>query len=87
MTTTVRKEQPEDGPRRRRRWHPRDSNESAAGWPEQLADVGRSNPALRGLNDHATTGSGPTRPSDARDSEPVQLSVTVAGVRAWYLLL
>ena len=36
----------------------RDSHESAAGRPEQLADVGRSEPALRGLNDYASTGSG-----------------------------
>ena len=39
------------------------------GRPEQLADVGRSDPALRGLNDHATTGSGPTRQFNARDSK------------------
>ena len=70
---------PMDGPRRRRRRRqPRDSDESVAGRPEQLADVGRSDPALSGLNDHATTGSGPK--SDARDSEP--LLVSVAGARA-----
>ena len=49
--------------------------------PEQLADVGRSDPALRGLNDYASTGSGP-RKSDARDSEPLLVSVDVA--RAGY---
>ena len=47
---------------------------------EQLADVGRIDPAQSELNDHATTGSGPTRQSDARDSEP--LLVSVAGARA-----
>ncbi len=36
---------------------------------ELLADVGRSDPAASGLNDHATSGNGPTRQSDARDSE------------------
>ena len=35
---------------------------------------------LRGLNDYASTGSGPTRQSDARDSE--QLHVLVARARA-----
>ena len=84
-TTTGRTEQPEDGPRRRRRRRSRDSHESVAGRPEQLADVGQSNPALRGLNDHAITLSGPTHQSDARDLEP--LHVSVAGARAWYLLL
>ena len=49
--------------------------------PEQLADVGRSDPALRGLNDYASTGSGPTRQSDARDSE---LLVSVDVARAEY---
>ena len=46
-----------------------------------------SDPALSGLNDHTTTraGSGPTRQSDARDSDP--LLVSVAGARAGYLLL
>ena len=34
-------------PRRRRRRRSRDSNESVAGRPEQLADVGRSNLALQ----------------------------------------
>ena len=36
---------------------------------EQLADVGRSEPAESGLNDHATIGSGPTRQFYALDSE------------------
>ena len=58
----------------RRRRRSRDS--------EQLADVGRSDLELRGLNDHASTGSGPTRQSDARDSEPLHVSVDVA--RAGY---
>ena len=58
------------------------ANESVAGRPEQLADVGRSDLALRGLNNYASTGSGPTRQSDARDSEPLLVSVDVA--RAWY---
>ena len=71
--------------RRRRRRQPRDSDESVAGRPEQLADVGLSDPALRGLNDYATTGSGQTHQSDARDSEPPQMSV--AGARAGYFLL
>jgi hypothetical protein len=44
---TGQQEQPEDGPRRRRRWGPRDSHESAVGRLEQLAGVGPSNPALR----------------------------------------
>ena len=57
---------------------PRDSNESVAGRPEQLADVGRSDPELRRLNDYASTGSGPTCQSDARDSEPLLVSVDVA---------
>ena len=53
--TTGRAEQPEDGPlRRRRRWHPRDSKESPAGRMEQLADVGRSDPAASGLKDYVT---------------------------------
>ena len=78
--STGRAQQPEDGPRRRRRQRSRDSNESVAGRPEQLADVGRSYLALRGLNDYVSTGSGPTRQSDARDSEP--LLVSVAGARA-----
>ena len=47
-------------------------------------DVGRNDLELRGLNDYASTGSGPTRQSDARDSEP--LHVSVAGERAGYLL-
>jgi hypothetical protein len=50
----------------------------AVGRLEQLVDVGQSDPALRGLNDHAsdaTTGSGPTRQYDARDSEPPLVSV------------
>ena len=56
MTTTGQVEQPEDGPRRRRRLHPRDSQESAVGLMEQLADVtvGRSDSAASGLNDYAT---------------------------------
>ena len=41
----------------------------------------RSDLELRGLNDYASTGSGPTRQSDARDSEP--LLVSVAGALAW----
>ena len=45
----------------------RDSHESVAGRPEQLANVGRSDLALRGLNDHNSTESGPTHQSDARD--------------------
>ena len=52
-----------------------------AGRPEQLADVGRSDLERRNtLNDYASTGSGPKRQSDARDSEP--LHVSVAGARA-----
>ena len=39
---------------------------------------------LSGLNDHASTGSGPTRQSDAWDSE--LLHVSVAWVLAGYLL-
>ena len=58
--------------------HPRDSDESVAGRQEHLEDVGRSNPALRGLNDYASTGSGPTHQSDARDLE-LLVSVDVAG--------
>ncbi len=38
---------------------------------EQLADVGRSDPAASGLNDYATIGSGQTRQSDERGSEPL----------------
>ncbi len=59
VTTTGRAEQPEDGPRRRCRRHPRDSHdsESDADWMKQLVDVGWSNPALSGLSDYATTGS------------------------------
>jgi hypothetical protein len=49
MMTTGRQEQPEDGPRRRRRRGPWDSHESAVGRLEQLADVGRSDTALRGV--------------------------------------
>ena len=79
--TTGRAQQPEDGPRSNRR-RSRDSHESVAGRPEQLADVGRGNLALRGLNDYASTGSGPTRQSDARGSEPLLVSVDVA--RAGY---
>ena len=82
VMTTGRAQQPEDGLCRQRRRRSRDSHESVAGRPEQLADVGRSDPALRGLNDYASTGSGPTRQSDARDSEPLLVSVDVA--RAGY---
>ena len=57
----------------------------AVGRLEQLVDVGRIDPALSGLNDHATTGSGPTCQSDVRDSVP--LLVLVAGTRAGLLLL
>ncbi len=81
VTTTGRPEQPEDGPCRRRPRAPRDSHESAVGRLEQLTDVGRSDPALSGLNDHATTGSGPTRQSGARDSELLQVSRHVQGHR------
>ena len=79
--TTGRAQQPEDGPRRRRRRRSRDSHDSVAGRPEQLADVGRSDLALRGLNDYASTGSGTTHQSDARDSE---LLVSVDVARAGY---
>ena len=47
-----------------------------------MADVGRSDLELRVLNAYASTGSGPTRQSDARDSEPPLVSVDVA--RAGY---
>jgi hypothetical protein len=52
----------------------------AVGRLEKLADVGRSDPALRGLDDHATTGSGPTRQSVRRTrvSEPLLVSVDEA---------
>ena len=43
--------------------------------------MGRSDLKLRGLNDYASTGSGPTRQSDARDSEPLLVSVDVARAR------
>ena len=53
--------------------------------------MGGSDLALRGLNDYASTGSGPTRQSDrdARDSEEESepLHVSVAGARAGSLLL
>ena len=64
-----------------------DSHESVAGRPEQLTDMGLSDLKLRGLNDHAATGSGPTRQSDARarDSEP--LHVSVPGVRTGYFIV
>ena len=62
-----------------------DSHESVAGRPEQLADVGRSDLELRGLNDYASTGSGQTRQSDALDSEP--LHVSVAEARAWFFII
>ena len=48
------------------------------------AGQSRSDLELRGLNDYASTGSGPTRQSDARDSEP--LHVSAAGARAGSLL-
>ena len=65
-----------------------DSNESVAGRPEQLADVGRSDLELRGLNDYASTGSGPTHQSDARDSEPlVSVDMAYAGYCFDYQLL
>ena len=47
-------------------------------------DVGRRDLALRGLNDYASTWSGPTRQSDALDSELMQVSV--AGALAGSLL-
>ncbi len=53
VMTTGRVEQQEDGPRRRRR-DPRDSQESAVGQMEQLADMGRSDPPSSGLNNHST---------------------------------
>ena len=40
--------------------------------------MGRSDLELRRLNDYASTGSGPTRQSDARDLEPLLVSVDVA---------
>ena len=43
--------------------------------------MGRSDLELRGLNDYASTGSGPTHQSDARDSE---LLVLVDVARAGY---
>ena len=46
-----------------------------------MADEGRSDLALRGLNDYASTGSGPTHQSDARDLE---LLVSVDVARAGY---
>jgi hypothetical protein len=85
VTTTDQQEQPEDGPRRRRRRGPRDSHESAVGRLEQLADVGKSESAQSGLNDYASTGSGPTCQSDARDSQESQprlVSVACAEARA-----
>ena len=58
------------------------------GRPEQLADVGRNDLTLRGLNDFASTGSGPTHQSDARDSEPrVSVYVARAGYCFDYTLL
>ena len=63
VMTTGWAQQPEDGPRRRRRRRSRDSHESVAGRPEQLADVGQNDLALRG--------------PDALDSEPL-VSVDVA---------
>ena len=43
--------------------------------------MGRSDLELRGLNDYTSTGSGPTRQSDALDSEPLLVSVDVARAR------
>ena len=40
---------------------------------------------LRGLNDYAFTGSGPTRQSDARDSGPLHVSVDEA--RAGFFII
>ncbi len=57
----------EEGPRRRCRWHLRVWCEPAAGRMEQLADVDRNEPVASRLKDHAATGIGPTRQSDARD--------------------
>ncbi len=51
--------------------HPCDLHESAAGWMEQLADVGWSDPTASGLDDHATSGNGQTRHSNGWDSEPL----------------
>ena len=79
--TTGQAQQPEDGPCHRRHRRSRDSHESVAGRSEKLADVGRSDLALRGLNGYASTGSGPTHQSDARDSE---LLVSVDVARAGY---
>ena len=55
------------------------------GRPEQLAGVGRSDLERRGLNDYASTGSGPTHTSqsNARNSE-LLLSVAGARVSAGY---
>ena len=45
--------------------------------------MGQSDPALRGLNDHASTGSGPTYQSDALD---LKLLVSVDVARAGYCI-
>ena len=80
--TTGRAQQQENGPRRRRRrQRSRDLNESVAGRPKQLADVGWSGLARRELNDYASRGNRPTHQSDARDSE---LLVSVDVARAGY---
>ncbi len=42
---------------------------------EQLADVGRSDIALRRQNNHATIWSRPTRQSEAQDSELLQVPI------------
>ena len=47
--------------------------------------MGRSDLELRGLSDYASTGSGPTRQSDARDSEPLHVSVDEARAGVYYL--
>ena len=68
-----------DGPLCRLRRHPRDLHESVAGRQEQLTDAGRSDSALRGLNNHATTFSGPTRQFDTRDSKHLSVDEAHAG--------
>ena len=47
--------------------------------------MGRSDLELRGLNDYDSTGSGQTRQSDARDSEPLHVSVDEA--RAGFFII
>ena len=76
VMTTIRAKQSEGGPRRRSR-----SDRVTRMSLSRAGDVGQSDPALRGRIDHASTGSGPTHQSDARDSEPL-VSVDVA--RAGY---